>query len=292
MQDSPVSPRLLVAGAVLGALLAATGLLESSDALLPADQVALVNGQPITKADFLGYLELLARDKRNPLDDSDRRHVLDRVIEERLMVDRGLELGLPHSDPAVRKTIVNAMIQLAIADSANVEPDERALAEFFDANRAYFTPADRLQLRRLVFRGEGSASRATEAHRRLATEDWAAVATELADTDLLSLPSSPLPVTKLRGYLGPSLTDAALQLPPGSISEPIADQGGYTILQVLSHQGDAAPPLPSIREQVAREYRRRAGDQALRDYLEGLRRHADVSVDEEFLAGLNRLDAP
>jgi parvulin-like peptidyl-prolyl isomerase len=281
----------LIAGALLGAVLAASGILEPARGQLGSGQVASVNGQAISKADYLGYLELLARDKRNPMSDADRRHVLERIIEEKLLIQRGLEIGLAHSDPSVRKSIVNAMIETTVSDTATAEPGAGELAAFYRDNSNYFASPATAQVRRMVFRGASAAERAQAAYRRLAAEDWSRVQADLADTDILSLPGSLLPLNKLRGYLGPTLTERALLLAPGDYSAPLADQAGYTIVQLLHLRKSEPQPLEKIRDQVLREYQRRAGDDALRSYLNELRGAADISIDEDFLKRLEETES-
>jgi len=55
---------------------------------------------------------------------------------------------------------------------------------------------------------------------------------------------------------------------------------GYHVLQVVERQADALPALDEIRPQVIAELRRRAGEQALRTYLDELRASAVVVVAE------------
>eukprot|EP00481_Brizalina_sp_1-RS-2013_P003034 TRINITY_DN8201_c0_g1_i1.p1 TRINITY_DN8201_c0_g1~~TRINITY_DN8201_c0_g1_i1.p1 ORF type:complete len:110 (+),score=7.49 TRINITY_DN8201_c0_g1_i1:174-503(+) len=99
MADKPLpqfNTRLLIVGAILGLLLAATGLLNQP-VQLDKTAAAIVNGKLISKQDYLNYLSLLAKDKRNPLTDNDRRHILNRMIEEQLLVARGIDIGLAES---------------------------------------------------------------------------------------------------------------------------------------------------------------------------------------------------
>jgi len=49
---------------------------------------------------------------------------------------------------------------------------------------------------------------------------------------------------------------------------------------VVERQPDAEPPLADIRPQVVAEFRRRAGERALRAYLDELRANADVVLAE------------
>ncbi len=289
--ETPNKPGLLlIAGAVLGAALAASGILESPGPTLGKDLVASVNGKHISKTEYLGYLDLLARDKRNPMTGADRRHVLERIIEEKLLLDRGLGIDLPYSDPKVRKAIVNAMIQTIISDVSSAEPDPELLREFYQQNQQYFASPGQIQVQRMVFRGAEARQRAAAAHARLGAEAWGSVAATMADKDILSLPGSLLPISKLRGYIGPSLTDLALNLPVGGFSAPQPDQAGFTIVKLLALQHSETPALEKIREQVLREFQRRAGDDALRDYLEELREAADISIDEQFLQQLDQLE--
>lgn len=281
----------LAIGAICGAALAATGLLEKIGSSLPSELLAHVNESSISKKDYLGYLELLARDKRNPMRDEDRRHVLNRLIEEQLLIAKGLELDLPSSDPTVRKSIINAMIQNIISDSTTEEPESQALDAFYKKNSDYFAKPSRIQVQRMVFRDqskEQSLQRAQQAYQALQKESFTEVKQRLADRDILSLPNTLLPINKLRGYIGPSLTQKALALTPNSYSPPIDDGSGYTILWLLNIQNSEAVPLDTIRDQVAREYQRRQGDQALKAYLAQLRKEADVLIDEGFLENLNR----
>ncbi len=66
-------------------------------------------------------LAALAADSRNPVDDADKRRLLDRLIDEELLVQRGLELGLASSDGAVRKAVAGAMIESIVAEADRVE---------------------------------------------------------------------------------------------------------------------------------------------------------------------------
>ena len=86
---------LLSIGSAVGLAVAAASLMEApGDAALPADVVAKVNGVPVRRDDYLRAVAALASDRRNPLDDADRRYVLDRLIDEELFVQHALALGL------------------------------------------------------------------------------------------------------------------------------------------------------------------------------------------------------
>ena len=275
-----------MAGAIAGAVLAASGLLQPVTEQLPPGTVARVGTETIHKQDYLHLVNLMAEARRSPMNDGEKRRILDRLIEEKLLIQRGIELGLPWSESGVSKSLVNAMIDTIIAEAGTSVPTDKELENFLRENRDYFQPAPRLRVRQMVFRGENAAGRASLAYRRLQTENWQVVAANLADRSLPELPGSLLPQSKLRDYLGAELSARAMAIKPGAISEPVATAAGYSLLQVLGHEVAASPTLQQIRKQVLQEYQRRASDRALRDYLDKLREESSVVIDEDFLQQL------
>ena len=283
---------LLIIGAIIGLLLAASGLLDDQPDLATM-AVATVNDQIISKEDYLDYLSLLANDKRNPLTENDRRHVLNRMIEEKLLVERGVDIGLTDSDPTIRKAITNAMIQTIITDVASTEPSNEELTAFYQKNKNYFAKPARIQLQRVIFRADDKSiarANAQAASKRLQQgESFQQVKNQLGSNEILKIPNTLLPPNKLRQYIGPQLTLAALIMAAGEISEPIEDNAGYSILWVIRNEKTAPLPLEQVRDLVSNEYNRRAGDKALQDYLVRLRQQADIITDEDFLNSLNTI---
>lgn len=278
---------LLAIGACTGIALAASGILEPARPALAETSIARIDDERIDKQDYLAYLDLLAQDKRNPLTAADQRHVLDRMIDEKLLLARGLDMGLAQSSPPVRKAIVQEVMQSILAEVSSQEASDSELQDFYKDNLAYFAKPPRTQLRRLVFRDSDEQSAQTLAEQAWAAlqagEPYAAVAEQFAAEDMLPLPSDPLPDHKLLQYLGPTLTTAAKALHAGDFSKPIAQGKQLVILQVLYKQAMEPRPFDNVRDRVAQEYERRMGDEAMANYLEDLRNQSDLRIDEAFL---------
>lgn len=278
---------LLIAGALVGVALAAAGLTtpEHSGAL-PAGVVALVNGEPIGTEDYARTLQAMAADKRDPLTAADRQRVLDRIIEEELLVQRGVALGLTRQDRRVRDGLVATVIDGVASEANEREPNDDEIADFYNANRDFFAGPGRLRVRQVFVRvttpsDPAAQARAEEAVRRLrAGESFEAVANELGNPPLSPLPDVALPPMKLRDYLGPTALRAALELDVGEVSDAVRSGTGFHVLQVVERQPDALSPLEEIRPQVVAELRRRAGERALREYLDELQANATVVVAE------------
>jgi hypothetical protein len=278
---------LLAVGAVLGLGLAAFGLMrgDGDDARLPDHAVAAVNGELLRLEEYERAVAALASDRRDPIGEPEKHHVLDRLVDEELLVQRGLELGLARHDRRVRGDIVSAVIEVAVSQADAREPDASEVQAFYDEHRDYFAHTGRSFVRQLLVRGapkrsgEEAEARANEASRRLrAGEDFDAVDEQLGDPQIAPLPADYLPATKLREYLGPTATRAALALAPGEVSDPVRSATGLHVLQLVDRETGWVPPLAEIEPEVRAELRRRAGDRALRDYLEELRERADVRI--------------
>ena len=280
---------LLGLGAGLGIILAATGLVDvkrTNGSLPPRGAAALVNGELIRSEDFARTLAGVAADRRDGVDGQQRRQVLDRLIDEELLVQRGIELGLARNDRKVRADLTAAVIASVVTQTEDVEPTPPQLQTFYDENRAFFTRPGRLRLRQVFIDpakdgDEGAArARAVAASRRLrAGESFDVVHSALGDLEVSPLPDALLPAEKLVDYLGPTVLTKALGLVAGEVSEPIHSGTGYHVVQIVERQPDETPPLGEIRPQVVAEFQRRAGDQALRAYLDDLRARAHVVVD-------------
>jgi parvulin-like peptidyl-prolyl isomerase len=278
---------LLGLGAALGLALAAAGILGGAEVRLSDEAVALVNGVPIRSADYTRLVAGLESDLRRPADDAQRRRVLDRMIEEELLVQRALALGLARHDRRVRADLVSAMIAAITSDVDQREPTESELRAFYADESAFFVQPGRLRVRQIFFRVPASAdeasvnARAREARQRLVDgEPFDEVTRALGDEAILRIPDAPLPAAKLREYLGPTALRAALELQVGEVSQPVRSGTGIHLLQLLEREPNRTLPYDEIAEQVRNEWRRRAGDRALRDYLDDLRAQADVDVAE------------
>jgi parvulin-like peptidyl-prolyl isomerase len=274
---------LLVAGMVIGMALAAEGLLAGGSRSLPTGAVATVNDRPIANAAYERLVAGLATDKRGTLTEDDRRHVLDRLIDEELLIQRALELDLVRSDGRLRTQLAEAMIAGAVGQAGVGEPSRADLEQFFADNLHFFEGPALIHVRRVFVAAEPVRSaddaqdRARLAQRRLvAGEEFAAVRDELGDTAPTDLPDTPLAPSELRAYLGPTAARTMLELREGEVSQPLRSAAGLQVLQVVARAAPRVAKLGEIEGAVRAEWKRRAEDAALRRYLDDLRAGADV----------------
>jgi parvulin-like peptidyl-prolyl isomerase len=281
---------LLAAGAALGLALAAVGIMrpagDRTDAL-PVGAVARVGDVLIRSDDYERLLAGLESDSRSPIDAEKRRFVLDRMIDEELLVQRALELGLARVDRRVRADLTSSLIASIVSEADAHEPTESELREYYDQNRDFFTHPGRLRVQQIFFRvpmasdEDAARARAEGAREALAAgETFEAVRAHLGDAEISPLPDALLPATKLREYVGPTALRTAMELAPGAVSEPVRSGSGIHLLRLVQREDAATPPFEEIESQVRSEWRRRAGDRALRRYLDELRENQEVVTAE------------
>jgi parvulin-like peptidyl-prolyl isomerase len=279
----------LAIGALLGLALAVGEILRPGVGAErpPADAIALVNGRPLSREDYERTLRALATDRRAGLDADDERRVLDRLIEEELLLQNGEELGLLRRDARVRGDLVAAVIDTITAGSAAREPTAAELAAFYAENGDRFAMPGRARIGQLLVAvrpgdsDDAARTRAERAAARLRSgEDFAVVAAELGDAPIAPVPDTLLPPAKLREYLGPTAARVALALDAGEVSDPVRSSQGYNVLVSRERDISTVPPLDEVREQVRAEWQRRSAERALREYLDELRARAHIVTGE------------
>jgi len=238
-----VATALLVIGAATGCLLAATGLLRH-DAGLPDTVVARVNNVNISREQLQQYVALVNANSRS---EKDTNYILQRMIDEELLVQRGVELGLLNLDSTVRNAIVQSVTS-RFTSTENVMPvSDDDLRAYYESHISYFTPEDRLLV-------------------------------EVISPADFPLPRKPLTEKSLREYLGETVTARLQDLSPGEQTGRIDANGQVFDLRLVARQAGEPPPLPAIRPAVTREYRRAQNEQAFRDYVAWLRGRADIAI--------------
>lgn len=270
---------VLGVGAVIGMVLAAAGALLPPTGNLSGNIVASVNGRAITVQELAFAHQRLVGD--HPLPREERLELLNRLIDQELLIQRGVEIGLLDSDRSVRKALAMAMIDTIVAQVLAQNPTEAELRAFYDSHTAVFATPARVHVQAIFFAGAGDLGRArTQAERAAAAManglSFADARVHFGDPEAVLLPDAPLPINVLRRHLGPTLTEVALTMQPGEISFPLQSSAGYYLLRLVALQPERVQPYAAVKHTVRAEYFRRGRDDALQEYLDRLRAQATI----------------
>ena len=271
---------ILGIGLIIGTLLAASAVVEKNN-ITDQNWAAKIEDQLIPYERYQMQLEGLAKDKRSPLTNQDKEYVLERMIEEELLIKRAIDLGMLENNPMARGTIVQQMIKNIVTEGSRIEPQENELIEFFQENIGFFTKANRLRVRQIFFSqddfGDEAFVKANDAFVRLNKgENFEQVAIS-GSKSALKIPDTLMNLSKVREYIGPSLMREAQLLKPGYSSAPNKVSGGYKIIYLVDREDAIQPEYSNIRSAVLSEFLKRRDDQSLRKYLDNLKKWYDVT---------------
>jgi hypothetical protein len=269
-------------GAAAGLALAVRGVVRPARAegAIPDDAVATVGTATISRTEHSRAVAAVQTDRRDHVADADlRRHVLDRLIEEELLVQAALERGLPSRDRRLRGQVATAMLD-GVVGEAGEAPGEANLRAFHASRAASFTRRGRVRVETLFFRGDGAVPRAEVARARLLAGEPLAIVKLDADEAAIPLPVTALSIGKLGDYMGAAASTAVDGLSPGAITLPIAVDRGAWLARLVDRQDGELAPFEAVRPEVLAEWRREDDDRRLRAWLDRRRAATPVRVRE------------
>jgi parvulin-like peptidyl-prolyl cis-trans isomerase-like protein/SurA-like protein len=274
---------LMTMGALTGLLLAGYSLFTARSATtlsVPAEDVALVNQQAISRSDYLILLQTLYGVDLNHATREQRQKTLNDMIREELFVQRGKELDLASTDPEVRSALVNA-VELEISENAiTAQPSEASLRQYYASHPDRYVSEGVMNVRDWVF-PEGEP------------RDLAAMLPTLKSADIPAETLARLHVhesDKTKGdefyfaakiHLGDQLFASARELSDGATSSPIPLSDGVHVLYMVKNKRPVPFDFAKARPQVLNDYRNQAIDQLKAGDESFLRKRANVRVADD-----------
>lgn len=278
----------LAIGALAGLALAGYSLFTAAGTGahgVPPNAVALVNQRLVLRSDFHNQVEALSGQSFDATSAPQRQQVLDSMITEELLVQRGLEIGLPNTDSDVREALVGAVnLQIGLPLRAQ-QPGDEALRRYFEAHRDAFMSVGRLRVRDLVLPigpGEAAATalaRAHDAARELrAGADVQAVSRRFGLHETGHVDAEEQLDLTAKAQLGDALFAVAAKLGSGDVSEPVEQPGAVHLLVVVHRVAPQVPAFDAARPQVLAAYQRDAQERLQREYVAFLRGRSEVLI--------------
>jgi hypothetical protein len=297
--DSRRSFALLATGAILGLTIAGYGLFTAkgtSTNRLPPEDIALVNQKPIYRSDFVIQAQTEYGVPFAETTREQRRKVLDDMINEELMVQRGIEVDLPGYDPDVRVALVNGVELQMYADVLAREPAEDELKAYYQQHREKYASIGAMRLRDLlvsVRQDETDADRARRATSIVAELRHGAPLDEaymnwrgLLDSGALLQGGKPdlddifdfAAQAKLNSKVYASIKD----LPAGRVSDPINDIDGIHVVVMNERKISRAQDYAAVRSRVWTDIKKEAQDKIRDATYRYLRDKAEILAADSF----------
>jgi hypothetical protein len=250
---------LAAAGALLGLVIAGFGLFTAQGtrtASVPPEDVAVVNGVPILRLDYIAQLRALSDVSLTQATPAQKRKVLEDMIAEELAVQRGVELGMPVDDTETRTALVGAMRGQLATDVIATVPTLQDLQAYYAKHRAQYASEGRMTLHWFALPADArdKAATAVAALRAGTSLDRVAATHGLRSTGKVDDGEEYYFAAAL--HLGPKLFAAACGLASGKVSDPIPGPEGTSILVMVNNQPPIAQSFAEAIERVREDYAR------------------------------------
>lgn len=277
---------LLALGAAAGLAIAAYGLFSTSGArpnAPPPEAMALVNGRPILRSDFVAQTESESGVDFDHTTMEQRAKVLEEMVVEELYVQRGLELDLAGSDPDVRTAMVAGVQQQVAAEATADMPDDATLRDYFSTHGDKYASEGIMRVRDLVWKGqdEDAPAHAAEAVAALRSgSDVDAAISRFGLTEPARVDSRSFDFA-VRARLGDSLFAVAAGLAAGAISDPVAAPDGHHVLVMLERRPSTTLSFEQAHDRLVADFVAEKKARLLDSEIRYLRGKADILLSAD-----------
>lgn len=266
----------LLFGVVAGLTLAILGSLNDrsqANQRLPPGALVMVGNSTILQADLVRALTAVSAGRRNLLTEADEQIILQRLVDEELLLQRAITLGLVEAEPELRNSLVAALTREVISRSRFEDVDQQKLEEFYEINKQLFTQKPRYFVKAVFLENPKNAS---EFEASLANGDSIDTLVNSFSGNI-PVPEGLLPKQKLVDYLGPQALIDIDTMEIGTWSKTPDDQNAFWRFFLIDRTTETIFARDIIEQQVLTAFKNQRDDMALRDYISGLRREAQIT---------------
>ena len=262
---------LLAFGALLGLMIAGYGLFTAKGTRsrgVPPEAIVLVNNLPILRSDFITQVQTQFVTPFAQSTTQQRKKILEDMIAEELMVQRGLEIDLSSYDPDVRTAMVAGVELEVSADVLAEQPDEAQLRDYYARHRAKYVTEGVMRLRELVARTTGSvrmdqaisiAQQAVVALRAGIPVDAVMKQYHLVDSRRLleagRVDTGDILEFAAKAKLSVEMYGAAARLQTGEISDALRQSDGAHIIVMMQRRVPIQQEYAAAADQVWTDYK-------------------------------------
>ena len=283
---------LYTVGVLTGLGIAGYGLFTAQNTLtntVPPEDVALVNQRPILRSDFITQLENETGQSFERASKLDRLHVLDEMVTEELLVQRGLELDFGETDQDTRNALVAVVNQQLLADVTTSQPSERQLLEYYNQHRAHYATLGKITVCNLMI---PAATARTAAAEMAMARDAARALRSGGALDQVLKHFGLVNINKCdddfyfaaKIHLGDELYELAKGMPAGAISDPVPTADGIHILKLIENTAPVSMSFDSARENVLSDFKMDREARITDATLKFLRHRAKILIGSDYAA--------
>jgi hypothetical protein len=253
---------------------------------VPAENVALVNQQPILRSDFITQVESETGLAFERTSRQDKLRVLDEMVDEELKVQRGLELNFAETDQDTRNALSNVVDQQMVAAVTTSQPSDQALTDYYDGHKALYQTPGAMTVCDLVVAAGGLNAEAQEEPARAAAKALRSKAVLQQVLQRYGLKNQNNCENNfyfaMKLHLGDELYRAASALTSGAVSEPIRTADGVHILLMVNNSGPVPESFADARGQIVGDYKNDRETLIKNGTMNFLRHRAKIRIASDY----------
>ena len=253
--------------------------------------VALVNDVVISEDQFLKYASNLGADIQPEDDVEILELLLERMIEEELLVQRGIELDLHKKDIGVRKEMIKQVIDFIIQVEKN-QVNEEDIRDFYNENIGKYTPTEKIQFQSIYINSLNKESvllgtesdlktlqpKLLKLYDELKTTDFLEIKSKFDENNFFEVPNKLINIKDCNLLFGKSICNQIASLNLDEVSQPIFFDNGYFIFKLVDQikQEIDEKYYNEIKEKIIFDYNNGLDDEKLKNYLKYLKDNANI----------------
>lgn len=265
----------------------------AAPALDIGETLADVGGVPVGSKEFQ---EAAARKKPaegNELSVAEKREVLDRLVDEKLLYKAALAKGLD-KDPKVQKVMVNTLLRQEVyANVRNSDFTDEELQGYYESHKDDFVVPEKVQIKRILVK---VGKERTEAEAQAIAKDaYSQVKKNPSSFKEVAAKVSEDPYRRRGGDVGfvprsgkpglaAAVVDKAFEMKVDQLSEPFVTDEGVNIVYVANKRERVERTFQQMKGSVLRKVKNEKLKEMYEKYVADLRTGAKITVDDAKLA--------
>jgi len=270
---------LFISALIIGVLLVSQELFQnksSNQYLRQQNAVALVNDMVISEDQYIKYISTLGIDSIDENDEELLEIVLEKMIEEELLLQKGIDLELHKFDIQIRKAIIQQVIDSVLLQN-DEEISEKELKEYYEKNKNKYQLNKLIQLN-LIFLNSQKKEDADFVLETIINSGFESAKNQFHQNLFFSIPNRLISQKDCNQLLGVSFCKEIFDLDLNEISKPIKYESGVLIAQIKNTNINILDEnlFHRLYDKILFDYKNSNDDKYFRDYIKFLKENAKI----------------
>ena len=270
---------LFVFALIIGVLLISQELFQSKSSnqyLRQQNAVALVNDMTISENQYIKYISTLGIDGIDENDEELLEIILEKMIEEELLLQKGIELELHKFDIQIRKAIIQQVINSVLLQNEE-EVTEKELREYYENNKNKYQLSKLIHLD-IIFLNSQREEDINLLFEAISTIGFAETKKQFHQELFFSIPDRLISIKDCVQLLGSNICKEIFELNLNDISNPIKYENGSLVIRIRNTNRDIVDNdlFNRLYDKILFDFKNSEDDKYFKDYIQYLKENANI----------------